>query len=56
MAEKRYDTTTFWRILLPIFALIVLLIAIWMLFTTPGWVSGVPTLYPASLKPARANY
>jgi len=46
MSDKKYDLTNFYYIIAPLMIMVVLLFSIWMLFTVPDWVFGLPKLYP----------
>ena len=42
----KIDTTIFMRIQLPVMILFILGLFLFMLFTMPDWVFGIPKLYP----------
>jgi hypothetical protein len=46
MSDKKYDLTNFYYIIVPLMIMSILLFGIWMLFTLPDWVFGIPKLYP----------
>jgi hypothetical protein len=49
MAEKTYDLTTFWRIIVPFVILVLLIYFVYLLFTMPDWALGIPAQFTKAL-------